>query len=967
MKKQLHNFALFVLFFLISGAAFFLAHEHKAIQIDIHKEKQLDLAALAISKEVATLIQEKQNATMAMGLAFTQNKDAMLSLLQDPNKQARLQEFSARIKENSDFKNIWIQILDAKGKSLVRSWTNRSEDDVARIRPEVQKLIYTKENTNLISVGLYDMSFKSMIPLFDPQDRFIGIIEFISHFNSIAENIKAKGYEPLVVVDAKYSEKIIHPFTQKYVGKNYIANINADQNILDYVHAKGLENLVRKTKNYVVDETNGYLVVNYSLSDFDGYPMADFLMFKPLNEIDFVGVENVRLQNTFILTVFVVSLGFLLFLVANKEKSDSQKANKKDFFIFFGVYLVLMGGYCIFSKITYEHAREEFLKEHEASVEREYKTSLEYFHANAKTLFEVVINKPQVLELIHQAYDKDSDVKNSARFALYKLLQKDYEFYRQKNLRRLHFHLRNNESFLRFHRPEMFGDDLSKVRKSVAYVNKTRSEIAGYEEGKIYNGFRYLFPLERVLPNGMKEHLGSVEASFSSYAILQHFLQKKDTKVGFLISKEDADAKNYKEEQQRHYQESGLERFYYEHTIQSLLEEKLQHVDAALLRSNAQRIEEEIAKKEVFSLVIEGSNTIVTILPIKNLLCEEVAALLVVQNQERDFHALYNDFMLILFSGFVIITLIMLYVYKEFSSKRKFEYLLTKTRNIFDFQKEIVLITNGVEAIDANKQLLNFFGFESFWAFKQKHKCICERFEEYAQVFHLKKIESPDLWVEAIAALPPKERIVAMSDAAGNKHLFSVLIGRFNDEYIISFSDISDTILEQFSLKERVKRDKLTGAYNREYFDKNIELLKLEAKTKNLYLGVVIFDIDDFKKVNDTYGHSCGDNVLIELVKLIKKNIRKSDVLIRWGGEEFMLLIMTESIDVLEGVIELLRTKVAAHPFEEVKQITCSFGVTVYQEGEDIHATIIRADKALYKAKVSGKNCYAIISEETQL
>lgn len=961
MKKKLHNFALFLLFLLISVAAFFLTEEHKAAQVDIHKEKQLDLAALTISKEVATLIQEKQNATTAMGLAFTQNKEAILALLQDPHKQARLQEFSARIKENSDFKNIWIQILDPKGKSLVRSWTSRTEDDVARIRPEVQKLIYTKEIMSLISVGLYDMSFKSMIPLFDPQDRFIGIIEFISHFNSIAENIKAKGYEPLVIVDAKYSEKIIYPFTQKYVGKNYVANINADQKILDYVHAKGLENLVSKRKNYVVDETNGYLIVNYKLADFDGNTMADFLMFKPLSGIDFVAAENVRLHSNFILTVFVIFVGFVLYLVANREKEEPKKTNKKDFFVFFGIYLFLMGGYFVLSKITYDSAKEDFLTRHAASVEKEYTTALEYFYANAKTLFEVVINKPQVLELMHQAYDKDPDVKNSARFALYKLLQKDYEFYRQKDLRQLHFHLRNNESFLRFHKPELFGDDLSSVRKSVVYVNKTRSEIAGYEEGKIYNGFRYLFPLERVLPNGTREHLGSVETSFSSYAILQHFLQKKETKVGFLLSKEDIKAKNYKEEQSLHYKDSELQNFYYEQTIHSLLEEKLQHVDTRLLATQAQRIENEIAKKEVFSLAIEESNTIITFLPIKNLLCQDLAALLVVQNNEESFHTLRNNFMIFLLSGFVIITLVMLYVYKEFSSKRKFEYFSNKIRNVFDFQKEIVLITNGVEAIDANKQLLNFFGFESFEAFKKKHKCICERFEEYAQVFHLKKIDNPDLWVEAIAALPPKERIVAMSDASGNKHLFSVLIGRFNDEYIISFSDISDTILEQFSLKERVKRDKLTGAYNREYFDKNIELLKLEARSKNLYLGVIIFDIDDFKKVNDTYGHSCGDNVLIELVKLIKKNIRKSDVLIRWGGEEFMLLIMTESVDVLEGVVEQLRKKIELFPFEEVKRITCSFGVTVYKEGEDIKNTIIRADKALYKSKVNGKNCFSSV------
>lgn len=117
-----------------------------------------------------------------------------------------------------------------------------------------------------------------------------------------------------------------------------------------------------------------------------------------------------------------------------------------------------------------------------------------------------------------------------------------------------------------------------------------------------------------------------------------------------------------------------------------------------------------------------------------------------------------------------------------------------------------------------------------------------------------------------------------------------------------------------------------------------------------------MFDIDKFKDVNDTYGHNIGDIILKRLVKVVKESIRENDILIRWGGEEFIVILEIESIEKLRQVAEHIRMKVENNNFTEVNQITCSFGITLHKDNETMDQTIERADKALYSAKNSGRN-----------
>ena len=157
-------------------------------------------------------------------------------------------------------------------------------------------------------------------------------------------------------------------------------------------------------------------------------------------------------------------------------------------------------------------------------------------------------------------------------------------------------------------------------------------------------------------------------------------------------------------------------------------------------------------------------------------------------------------------------------------------------------------------------------------------------------------------------------------------------------------------------LEKQALHDQLTGMYNRTYFDINIITLINQNNLDHKSTGFIIFDIDDFKTVNDQYGHDVGDSVLIELSALIQSLVRKDDYLIRWGGEEFLLIFPTDNLNNIEKFAEHLRTSVSNKSFKYVDKLTCSFGGTLHVENESVQQTIKRTDIALYNAKNNGRN-----------
>ncbi len=186
--------------------------------------------------------------------------------------------------------------------------------------------------------------------------------------------------------------------------------------------------------------------------------------------------------------------------------------------------------------------------------------------------------------------------------------------------------------------------------------------------------------------------------------------------------------------------------------------------------------------------------------------------------------------------------------------------------------------------------------------------------------------------------------------------LSTVLIPSNTREYLLTFTDITQLEKEKQHYQYLAEYDALTRVFNRSKINKEMDKEITRVLRYRQRLSVLMIDVDHFKKVNDTYGHQVGDIVLIELSALIQDRIRKTDILGRYGGEEFILLMPSTPIDSAAEIADRLRKHIAAYSFTGVGHVTCSIGVAEYQPGESASNFIKRSDDALYLAKRNGRN-----------
>jgi diguanylate cyclase (GGDEF)-like protein/PAS domain S-box-containing protein len=157
-------------------------------------------------------------------------------------------------------------------------------------------------------------------------------------------------------------------------------------------------------------------------------------------------------------------------------------------------------------------------------------------------------------------------------------------------------------------------------------------------------------------------------------------------------------------------------------------------------------------------------------------------------------------------------------------------------------------------------------------------------------------------------------------------------------------------------LEKTAAVDSLTGAYNRRKFDDELNFIITEREKHAMSFSLIFLDIDYFKKVNDLFGHKTGDSVLQDISELIRKNIRTTDTLFRWGGEEFMIILPETDLKNAIAIAEKIRSKIEGHSFGFTHKITISLGVGEYKPDEDTDQILMRLDDALMKAKAEGRN-----------
>ena len=175
---------------------------------------------------------------------------------------------------------------------------------------------------------------------------------------------------------------------------------------------------------------------------------------------------------------------------------------------------------------------------------------------------------------------------------------------------------------------------------------------------------------------------------------------------------------------------------------------------------------------------------------------------------------------------------------------------------------------------------------------------------------------------------------------------------------LVKWNEELESIVEERTkeLEILAVTDQLTRVGNRLMLDQEFEKECYRAKRYNTFFSVILIDIDKFKTVNDEHGHQVGDKTLKEFANIIKNSCRKTDLIGRWGGEEFLILCPHTGLDGAVNLANNIKCKIENNNFEIVGKKTASFGVATYTDGDEVRTIMERADAALYCAKDKGRN-----------
>lgn len=418
------------------------------------------------------------------------------------------------------------------------------------------------------------------------------------------------------------------------------------------------------------------------------------------------------------------------------------------------------------------------------------------------------------------------------RKKLYTLTKPIYEELIAENpyLYIMHFHTKDSKSFLRLHKPDKYGDDLSSFRHIINNVNDQKIKQTGLEVGRYGISYRAALPVFNK--NG--KHLGSFELGIDINYIFKLFNEAYGFDTILLLNK-DVFETIYENNKELNNRKFSADYFLVTPDSELLNDDSaatFEHLTPSILTSKYSLIEYD-----------DTTNLVFVVTELKSAIQEEIGEILFIKNLN-----FYTD--------------------------------------------KVKIIRNITVGLGVSLIILSFY--------------------------FLRKI--------------------------------------FKDFTSTLYTYQNKIEIKNRSLSKLINIDHLTKVNNR----KSIEIiLRKEFNRAKRYehpLSLIILDIDDFKKINDSYGHNMGDKVLKEFAKIVSSTIRESDHLGRWGGEEFILVTTETDQDDALFLAEKIRIKVSESSFSNLEKVTCSIGVAQLKDQENADIFVNHADLAMYEAKKNGKN-----------
>ncbi|MDA3852042.1 MAG: diguanylate cyclase [Spirochaetaceae bacterium] len=502
----------------------------------------------------------------------------------------------------------------------------------------------------------------------------------------------------------------------------------------------------------------------------------------------------------------------------------SSSGSRLRFGMLLTMNILVICSFCV-ALLNQRRSRDIMILQNNQRLDSQIKGILDVYGDTAKMLFDIKVNTPKIKNILQRAYYPDSpEGKNLAREELLSNLDDFYQTIGKYHFQQFHFHSPENTSFLRFLLPEKYGDDLSRIRYSVNKANTFGIPIAGFEEGRFFNGYRFVFPI-----NQDSLDLGSVELSIPMKTLIDQLEQLYDIQAQFIMENESMERDIWRNDYDNYSLWDVDPRFVLEDEIteQSLFEHEISKKTYEQLQ---QSITENQSSGTSFSEIIKiyGEKAIASFMPINNIMGETVGWVFILGD--------YSDIAL------------------------------------------------------QNKRFLGFIFLLSL--------------------------------------------------------LYFILL-LFTIYYRSS----------QKKLEKLASLDNLTGVFNRSMLFQLLHMQEEFFKRYDTSYSVIMIDIDYFKRVNDDFGHQAGDRVLSMMSEVLKTQIRSSDIVGRYGGEEFLIILPEIDQNGAFQVAEKLREMVEQTDFSIDRSVTISCGVAQKKSPEVSPEELVnQADRLLYQAKNQGRN-----------
>jgi len=573
--------------------------------------------------------------------------------------------------------------------------------------------------------------------------------------------------------------------------------------------------------------------------------------------------------------------------------------------------------------------------------------------------FDSYIMQPDVVSILQAAQAGDQGRQNIERVRLYRRLAPVYELFRQRDVRQLHFHTPDNRSFLRFHSPHNSGDSLVASRPSVAEANRTRKPIFGFETGRVIIGFRNVFP---IIWQG--QHLGSVELSQPFEAVRKGLHDLDPAKDYLLLLKASVLLPKLFDEHKKHYAPSLFSQDWLVEDPRRELSDSSPPLSPAS-QIIYQRLKDDKAISRILAAGNPGSVAVshggrvyqVSLIPLHDTDGVSSAVMLTF-TQAPELEELYTSYWINLwvFSIMVLFGGTALYLF------------LSSMQTVLEQEQRLALITSniadGVYVMDkagqitfSNHRATEILGYSQ----EELNGTIAhDLFHRHDGGNHTLLEDCPIYQV--IQTRGRYEGEEQFANKAGN--LLTVQVasqpmlkgGRVVGSVTV-FRDITEQKLLEEQLRLMSITDPLTGVYNRRFLQETLLKELYRAERHGDSFSLIMLDLDHFKRINDSYGHEAGDRVLRHVVALMRKRIRSSDCLARWGGEEFMLLLPHTELEAANALAETLLLDLREAEVSGIGKVSASFGVTAGQPGDTVERLEQRVDALMYAAKQAGRGC----------